>query len=135
MGQGCKSFTHFGKWLRSSALSTSPYQQSKSLKTSNPSGTAFFSEEYIEALSQPSVTLWTNPEPKRKLQAGEQQQLCGSWRLESFLCCRRCCIRLPTALIRTLTLPGQGESLNCAQIIHVLAHNFEPTTAKMWALL
>lgn len=120
MGQGCKSFAHFGKWLSPSGLSTSPYQQSKSLKTSKWSGTAFFSEDYIENLSQPSVTLWTNPEPQRKLQAGEQQQLCGRWRLEYFLSCEQCCcIRLSTALIRTWVAYSAraGVALNCAQVI------------------
>lgn len=55
MGQSRKSFAHFGKWLSSSVLSTNSKQQSKTLKTSQVSGTASPSEEYIEAFCQPSL--------------------------------------------------------------------------------
>lgn len=55
MGQSCKSFAHFGKWLSSSVLSTNSERQSETLKTSQLSESASPSEEYIEALCQPSV--------------------------------------------------------------------------------
>lgn len=125
MGQSRKSFAHFGKWLSSSVLSPNSEQQRETLKTSQLSGTASPSEEYIEALCQPSAAPSTNPDLRGNHWLGPSGG-CGSWRLGSCLCSTG----LLAAPGRMLILPGQGRALHPARVIHVLMCKREPATEQ-----